>query len=275
MIKRILLAVGAMPFSQASVDHALALAVQHQAQVTAVPLLDSDWWKASFRSSFSAGAAFDEAQRQPWLIARQRAKEVEALVARECADAGVPCEISLPQGDPMEWLIDLWRYHDLAIFGLRGLYDVGVVPEPEYAIAELIGRGIRPILAVTRNYRPVKRVLVAYSGSIESAKAMKRFVQMHLWQEPRVEVACFDDDADKAQKLLADASEYFHAHGLKPTMRHIDGSPATHLLPYATKIEADMIVVGSSYRHVLLAGVLGDTMLEICRHSTIPLFLSH
>ena len=42
---------------------------------------------------------------------------------------------------------------------------------------------LRPLITVSSKHRRISNVLIAYSGSMESAKAMKRFAQLRLWPD--------------------------------------------------------------------------------------------
>ena len=61
-------------------------------------------------------------------------------------------------------------FNDLTIFGLRSIFEYGFVEDPDKAILKLLRHGVRPILAVAEKYRPVKTVVIALSGSMESAR---------------------------------------------------------------------------------------------------------
>ena len=132
---------------------------------------------------------------------------------------------------------------------------------------------MRPIIAVSEKFQPIQKVLIAYSGSMASAKTMKRFVQMRLWPDVKLKIVTFQSSEDKAQQLLYDASEYCRAHGFHVECDSNPGSPKDFLLPMATQWQADMIVLGNSARNLLLKRVLGETALNIIRNADRPLFL--
>jgi len=74
------------------------------------------------------------------------------------------------------------------IFGLRSIFEYDIsFEEPKDTLARLISAGVRPIVAVSDKFRPIQKVLIAYSGSMESAKTMKRFVQLRLWPDAKIE----------------------------------------------------------------------------------------
>ncbi len=275
MVKRLLLVVGGTMFSGTGVKWALEIAKKHGSEITALPLLDNESWKASLPMVMTTADASRMLESRPWEMAIRRSQRVIVELQQACAESRVSVRVSQPEGDVMEAIAGLWRSHDLVIFGLRGLFEAGIVPEPEEMAAHLIKTGVRPILAVSRHFRSIRRVLVAYSGSMESATALKQFVGTRLWAEAELEVACFGQKEAGAEPLLEDATTYCRAHGLHPSTVSIKESAIRRLLPYASERSVDLIVIGDDYRHVLTKNLLGDTMLHTARHSDIPLFISH
>jgi nucleotide-binding universal stress UspA family protein len=177
-------------------------------------------------------------------------------------------------GEPFALMTDQARYHDVMIFALKSLFEFDLVDDPHDALVRLVHAGVRPLIAVAKEFHPVRRVLIAYSGSMESAKAMKRFVQMRLWPEVKFRIVTFQHQVDKAEQLVGDAADYCRAHGIEPEEAYVPGSPKDGLLPYASQWGADLIVVGNSARNLLLRRIFGETALHVIRHADRPLFLA-
>jgi nucleotide-binding universal stress UspA family protein len=194
--------------------------------------------------------------------------------AMACEAAGVAHATHQETGDEFQLLAALARYHDMVMLGLHGIFEFGLVPEPHNALARLVASGVRPILSVGDECREIGRVLIAYSGSIESAKAMKRFVQMQLWPEAIIRVAVFAGAHEDASQLLEDAAEYCRAHGFDPETDDVPQAPEKQLRTYADQWNADLIVAGNSVRSLWRREVFGDTALDLMRHSTKSLFLA-
>ena len=116
-------------------------------------------------------------------------------------------------------------------------------------------------------------MLIAYSGLMESAKAMKRFVQMRLFENVTLKVVIFGGSNETSRSLLADASNYCRAHGYIVESQAFASSAQEGLLPEAKQWEADMIVMGNSARSVLLRHVLGDTALHVMQHANVQFFV--
>lgn len=189
--------------------------------------------------------------------------------------SGLCTDVVRTQGDPIKELCCHWRYHDALILGLRGLFEYGVFNEPHDALMRLIGEGVRPIIAVSAKYRDINRVLIAYSGSMESAKAMKRFIQLRLWPDALVRIVHFSDNAKRADRLLTDAHAYCRDWGVQAETDAATGSAGKQLLSYAEDWSADMIVLGNSRRSVLARSLFGSTVNHVIRNSSVPLFLAH
>ena len=274
MIKRILVALSGTPFTEAAIQHTIELARRHEAEVTGVTDVDLAKLANVGPLPVGAGAAAHDLVEHRIQLTEQHVEEAISRFESSCAEAGVNHTVVREAGSPFEKLISLWRYHDLTIAGLRGLFEYGVVHNPDDMLIQLIAKGVRPILAVARSYRPIRRVLVAYNGSMESAKSLKRFIQSRLWPEIAIRIVCFDFPEDEAKEMLADAVDYCRVHGYEAQQQREAGSGGERVLACAGQWEADLIVMGSTSRARIFKHLLGDTALHSVRHAEIPLFLT-
>ncbi len=278
MIKRILVVLSGTPYTHAAIQHAIDLARHHGARVTGAAILDRE--AVTRAGPVPIGGASFKAEQ----VRRDRAavqERIDAAVEEfqaKATEADIEHRVLRDEGDPIQTLCEAWRYEDLTLVGLRGLFDYGVFAEPKDALIRLITSGIRPILAVSNEYRPVNRVLVAYSGSLESAKTMKRFIQMRLWPEATLRLLHYreaSDPMDRYEGLLAQAAEYCMDWGQNLEVDTVVGSPKERLLDDAGAQESDLIVMGDSARSLFTRQLFGDTALHVIRNADRPLFLSH
>jgi nucleotide-binding universal stress UspA family protein len=274
MIKRILVALSGTPYTTAAIQHALELARLHDAEVTGVTDIDLARIADVGPVPMGAGAAAHDLVEHRLQLTEQHVEEAIESFEAACSDAGrTGCTVR-ESGSPYEKIISVWRYHDLMVAGLRGLFEYGVVREPDDVLIRLISKGVRPILAVAKEHRSVHRVLVAYNGSMEAAKAMKRFLQMRLWRKITIKIVCFDRPEDEARELLTDAADYCRVYGHDVEQERLEGSARDGLLEHAAEWKADLIVMGSSSRARIIQHLLGDTALHAVSHAEIPLFLT-
>lgn len=274
MIKRILVGLGSLEYARSATAKALELAKSHGAELTGVTLFDPDRLDNIGPIPIGAGQLAKELKESRLEDANAIIRAAEAHFNAECKKAGVKHSLQRETGDPLAALVSLTRYHDLVICGLRGLFERGVIDEPPNELAMLVKEGVQPLLAVSDVDRPIHKVLIAYSGSIESAKTMRRFVQFQMWPKAKLKIVTFDEHLETGEARLAKATEYFRAHGLEPETECIPKSPSAHLLPYADSWDADLIVLGNSAKNMLLRRILGETALQVMRNAERPLFLA-
>ena len=275
MIKKILLGLAGTPYTSVAIQRAVGLAKRLDAEITGVTVLDVERLTNVGGVRIGAITFAKEMTAQRLLVIKEKIEEAIGEFRSACALDGIKCHVKKEEReDPFDLMISIARYHDLMIFGLRSIFEYDILfEEPKDTLARLISAGVRPIIAVSDKIRPIQKVLIAYSGSMASAKTMKRFVQLRLWSDVKLKIVTFQSSEDKAHKLLYDASEYCRAHGFYVESESNPGSPKEFLLPMATLWQADMIVLGNSAHSLLMKRVFGETALHIIRNADRPLFL--
>jgi nucleotide-binding universal stress UspA family protein len=207
-------------------------------------------------------------------MTRGQIDEAISRLGERCREAAVAHEVAYEKGDTFDLIISHARYNDLTVFGLRSLFEYEMVQDPEKDLIRLLSQGVRPILAVSKVLHPIHRVMVAYSGSMESAKAMRRFVQFRLWPNAPLEIIHFGDDSESNNRLVEDAAAYCRDHDYTASTRIFAGNAADRLVAVAQDSQADLIVMGNSIRSIWLRKALGDTVLKTLSETDRPLFLS-
>lgn len=274
MMKRILVGLGGTEYTGSAIKQSVTLALEHDAEVTGVSIIDEARLTYSGPVPIGGGHYAHELANDRMEKAKERSEQAVQAFTDACQAAGVRHQVLREVGEPFTLLIDQARYHDLMIFGLRSLFEYDLVPDPHNALVQLVQAGVRPLIAVSKGFYPVKKVLIAYSGSMESAKAMKRFVQMRLWPEAKLRIVTFEHQADKAEQIVGDAADYCCAHGFEVEEAFVPKSPKDHLIPYAEEWGADLTVVGNSAKNLLLRRIFGETALHAIQNANRPLFLS-
>lgn len=273
MMKRILVGLGGTEYTTAAINYAVALAIQYKATLTGISVIDERRLTSVGPVPIGGGTYARELAEKRLQQAKERTEQSIQLFTESCNSASVPFHVRREVGEPFALMIDLARYHDLMVFGLRSLFECDIVPDPHDVLVRLVQSGVRPLLAVSKGFESIKKVLISYSGSMESAKAMKRFVEMNLWPDAKLRIVTFDQPADIGQQLLHDAADYCEAHGYDVDSEHVPGSPKQQLLPYADKWGADLIVVGNSAKNLLIRRIFGETALHAIQNADRPLFL--
>jgi nucleotide-binding universal stress UspA family protein len=272
-MKRILVGIGDEEYSSSATELAIELAQRFDATVAAIGIIDL----VRIRNVGSVPVGGGEAAREMRQARYEKASEtisncIDAFV-KACEDASVRFAVRREVGEAIPALIDVARYYDLLICGLGGMFEHGVVEEPRDELRQIVESGVRPLLAVAPKYRKIKRVLVAYSGSVESAMTMRQFAELNLFPRAQVKIVHFATGERDGAQILADAQAYFAAHAIETEVELVEDHARDALLPLASRFQADLIVVGNSAKSLLRRRVFGETALLAMRSSPLPLFL--
>jgi len=276
MIKRILVGLGGTPYTTVAIERAVKLAKQCDAEITGVTVVNFERIAKVGPVPKGVLNTARELAKERVRVTRDAVEDAIGALESACTAEGIKYRVKREEReDSFDLMISLARYHDLMIFGLRSIFEYDIsFEDSQDTLARLIAAGVRPIIAVSERFRPIQKVMIAYSGSMESAKTMKRFVQLHLWPDAALKIVNFQSNEEKARQLLNDAAEYCRAHGFHVDTESNPGSPKDFLLPMATVWQADMIVLGNSSGGLLLKRLIGETALHIIRNADRPLFLS-
>lgn len=288
MIKRILIGLGGTRYTRVAIQRAVELARQNEAEVTAATAIDL---KRIMERVPGDDRDDRHDQREERLgVIKQRVEEAVAEFESACNSAGIEHAVEWEFADPFTRLAELARFHDLTIFGLRSLFDYDFGVEPKNTLARLVACGVYPILAVSDHYREMRRVLLTYSGSPQSAAAIKRFMQLRLWPDAALRIVAFDRPVDESKQLLHEAAEYCKIHGRKADVLYSAGKPHSLILEHVLEFEADLVVAGTSteklfydddwaatdrnFVGISLRHAVGTTSLHLIQNATCALFLS-
>ena len=273
-VKRILVGLGLEACSETATSYAVDIAQRFRAELTGITLIDKPGLTHTGPTPIGAGAYAQQLSSERTATAYRLASRLAKQFHDACTTAGVPFEIRCEEGDPLDSMISVARYNDLAIVGRDGLCEHGLMDEPHDGLVRLVGAGVRPMVVAPPVHRSIKRVLVAYSGSMESAKTLRRFVQLSLWPIAQVRILHFSGNRHlEGSDLVDDAARYCATHGLEVDTEVRTGAANHQLLQAADDWHADMIVMGNSGRRLLVRRLFGETMLQTVREAELPLFL--
>jgi nucleotide-binding universal stress UspA family protein len=274
MIKRILVVLGGSRFMDSVVQTSLDLAERHGATLTGCAVVDESLVDPGEATPVGGGGASQDAREQRLGIARTGALEATHRFEEACQARGITHTAQVLEGDSIEVLREAWRFQDVGVIGVREIFNYGAVEHDPEVVVRLINHGVRPLIAVDSRVTRMERVLVAFNGSAESAKALKHWTMNHAAPEVTVRVVtCGDDCSDQD---LQQAEDYIRAHGVAQVEHvRLEGDAGTALLADGEAWGADLIVAGSTGRNWLSRMVIGDTARELVENTNIALFMLH
>jgi len=275
MIKRILVALSGTTCTTSAIRHAVELAKEHDAELTGVTIFDPDKLLDVGPVPLGGAAAAHELGEHRMQLATEHIEAAISEFETTCKNENIRCRVLRETGDSANRLLADWRYHDLTIIGLRGLFEYGVLNNHGHLVLDVIGNGLRPLLAVAEEYRPIQRAMIAYDGSPIAARAMKAFCMLDIWKPMPTTITCFSGHQGDHVELLAEAGSYLEAHDCEQTTLYLDKKPNKCILDALEASNSDLLVLGAAKRSKLGRKLLGNTARYALENSTRPIFLHH
>ncbi len=158
--------------------------------------------------------------------------------------------------------------------------DLIVLPHPgehleaSLSILEwLIRRTGRPVLVAPPHPRPLDRLLVAYDGGPAARQALHLTAQLALALRLAVDVVSVEEHGEGVEALLDQAGAILGRYAVEAEYLPRRGVTSDEIVATAQERQSDMILVGI-YRHRYLhRALLGCTLDNLLRKSSLPLLV--
>ena len=264
--------------SKARVETAVALAARFTSALTGVFL------KSDFLAVYGAGSALAFVPPESiQLILDEQAKAVAKAAAAARAtfesaarDAGIAFDWIEIEGDENEALIDCARRHDLTIFPAVAMASIGQHRVSAVKVGMASGGPVL-VLPTSGLKNPIgRRVLVAWKGSREAARALKD-AWSFLSQADEVHILTIRTDGEGGSDPMLERQLRLHGcRAAKLTVDSGDDASTTEILRrHIGTTGADLVVMGL-YGHSRLGElVLGGVSRQLLNTLPVPLLVSH
>ena len=167
------------------------------------------------------------------------------------------------------------RYTDILIIPSQHVTNKKL--NPRYSVSDILLAAACPVLVLPENHSPIniplQRVLLAWDGSHECARALKSALPM-LVKAAEVDVVSVSSSKEDAD----DIALHITRHGIKANVHLVEGSTfdaGSTLLKQAENLNSQLIVMGAYGHSRLREQVLGGTTHHILHHARLPVLFSH
>ena len=267
MIRSILLALDDTPGAVAARDLAFALARRTGASLTALHVLGRREVEGAREAIPIGGAALAD-RRKARRAAALEAEAAAVLAAASTAADGLAFELIRRDEAPEPALLAECAGHDLIVIGRDStlgheLAEDGLSP----TIEALLRDGARPLLVVPPGEVPAGPVLVGYSGTPASMRALQIFALLGLTVDVPVKVLDFSGGA------TASPLGYLARHGFVAEGRRLEDDADEILLAEALSLSARLLVVGAELEGGVARLLFGDATTELLRDAPCPVLI--
>ena len=279
MIKRILVALDPDSDTQVATQYAVEIAGRSGAVVTGIAVVDMGSIEASSIGGGIGSMYYAEKLRENLTAeTRQKAQELARRFSDYVEGTGVGHAEVVREGVPFRRIVEDMKYHDMLILGNNPHFFYCHPKQHTQTLAKIVEQTIGPTLVVPETYTEVRKILIAYDGTNEAARAVRKF--SHLFPfghdlEIRVLHVHRNDDAE-SKLMLRMIRSFMEAHGFTlDTMGIISHSVKEKILSQADEFGADLIILGAHTKSGFRGVRLGDATSHLLENSNIPLFIEH
>ena len=279
MIKRILVALDVDTDTPVATQFAIEIAQRDKAQVDGVAVIDRENISADSRGGGIGSMYYAEKLRDSMTQeTHDKALELIGEFERVMESSGVPYSADVKDGVPFQRIVEDMKYHDLLVVGRHPHFFYSDPEKKTDTLVRVVKETIAPTFVVGEWYREVQRVLISYDGSDACARTMQRFAQIQPFgTDVHVEILnVYEKERDESELLLNLAQTYLQIHGFNAEKVSLSGDdPNKHIVEYAQKMEADVVVAGAHSVGMLRKLAFGSTTEALLRDCPVPLFLHH
>jgi len=79
--------------------------------------------------------------------------------------------------------------------GLRTLFKYGA-KQDDNTLEGYLSHAAQPVIAVPKSYKPIRKILMAYDGTLPSARTMHSFIELGISNKQQVTLLNVNDDKE-------------------------------------------------------------------------------
>jgi nucleotide-binding universal stress UspA family protein len=157
----------------------------------------------------------------------------------------------------------------IGISGHKHKSEIGVGTQVEEII-----RSLRvPTLLINREFRQIKKVMIAYNGSDASKKALDMVSSQPMFSNVERYVVNVCKDTQKCQSLLDEAQAQLKNHDIKANTAALSGDAVAALTEFEAKENIDIVAMGAFSHSRLRDAIFGSFTAKMLANSKVPLLL--
>jgi nucleotide-binding universal stress UspA family protein len=284
MLRSILVGLDGSDYSRSAVAVGIYLARKANALLVGLGVVDEPTIREAEPRLIGGGVPYAEPVLYRERIANAR-HEVERFLSQftvRCAEANVACKVLEDVGLPHEQIELQAQRYDMIVLGQQTRFHFETQEGYDDTVRRVLKDSPRPVIAVPARLdlnpdEPGHTVMIAYDGSVQSARALHEFQNTGLAGALPTVVVSVHPEHGVAARAAERAIDYLRFHGIRAEAQAVTSSesPARVVLEKAKQHDSVLIVMGSYGRPVLREFFLGSVTRTLLAESPIPLFLYH
>ncbi|MFC7702711.1 universal stress protein [Plastorhodobacter daqingensis] len=269
-------------YAESVCDHAVWAASRLNMPVALVHVLgrrsDASSQPADLSGNLSLGARSDLMEKLARLdeeraaLARERGR---ALLddARARIGDGIEVSTRLRSGDLSDAVHELEPETRFAIIGKRGEAADFEKMHLGSNLDRLVRMANRPVLVVSRSFRPIESFLLAFDAGPSAQRAVERLAEGSVPRGTRCHILTVGDATPATRDRLSAAAAALRKAGYAVEEHLVQGHPEEAIARAVRETGADLLVLGKSGHSRLRQLFIGSTTLDLMRTCPVPVLI--
>jgi nucleotide-binding universal stress UspA family protein len=192
---------------------------------------------------------------------------------RRCRLAGIRADFTAEPGPPATHISQRAAWVDLLVLPLPPPGAPPARAGQADVFDQVLNTSARPILAIPAGANsPLDRAVLAYDASPKADEALYAAAYLALRWELELLVVCAGSRPG-ADEALNKARSYLDEYLVEAEYVHRPDSPAQAILQTTTNSAANLIIMGGHGQRPLMHRLLGSTVHDVVRQSSVPLLI--
>lgn len=277
MFKSILVPLDGSKSSEVALHYALDFAARFGARLTGLHVVDAKILEAPYLTDLAGmtGAVpFTGLMTDIRQNLEKRGRQILDEMQAAAQHRGLEAETRLETGIIHKVIAQMSMSHDLVCMGRNAGDPAWVGHLLGSTLENTLRRLHMPVLLAGETYREIRRILVAYDGSLHANRALRVVIRLIETAPAECTLLGVAPHADEAEPLLADGRKLLEAHGIPYKQQLQAGDPREQIVRAAAEQGADLVVMGAFGHSRIREVLLGSTTDAVMRTCPLPLLIA-
>ena len=277
MLKSILVAADGSEYTEPVMNYAVQFAKMFDAKLRIVTVVDIrifEWSVYLGMDGFAPVLPSSEYLTQSRHLLEKKAEKVLEKCVQMAKSNNASFTAEQVEGSPREIIDQKSHVVDLVMLGSRGEFAKWGSSKIMGATMEAISREcIKPLFISPKEFRPIKKILAPYDGSLNSNRALPYAGYLASNFGGEITVLTIDKNLDLARSISEEGKIYFDPYDVALKSEIRNGNPDDQILNFAEQEEFDCIVMGAYGHSRIIEAILGSITQSVMKNAKIPILL--
>ncbi len=273
----ILIPIDPSDYTKTAYKYLLKIATHNKVAVEGIAIIDNLNLAEAVSTYLPLPLGYEERlQKEEELLkdAKKKAREELKEFKKLCEENNLKCKSKKIVGRPDFVIEEASKYTDLVIMGMRNFFHFETSDTPEKTASKIIHYSQAPALLVTKEFKPINKVLIAFDGSNPAVKAAREFAKIAWNKEYEITIVVSHSSRSKGDELLQILENYLNEHTNARIEKHYTNQNiiSAYDEKYAGKV--DLVVCGMHSQNILQRLFVGSFPEHLINANNVPVLVA-